>query len=199
MRPASWLAFAASLAGCVALAAAHDLLQPPIVPLAELRHREGEEVRVEAVVARSTALALGGQLAQLSDGTGRAAAWLHEDEPLAGARVAVRGIVERDRIGMQVRALRLDVLRGPDVPMAIEELVRAAPALAGQEVLARGTLKQPRTGSLALAAGDASVPVLGLKDWQSAPLLGQVVTVHGSVQYDPPHARYVLQAVEVAP
>ncbi|MCA1813644.1 MAG: hypothetical protein LC624_06800 [Halobacteriales archaeon] len=198
MRPASWLAFAVSLAGSVLLAGAHDLLTPPLVPLRELPQREGQEVRIEATVARSTALALGGQLAQLSDGTGHAAAWLRASDPLAGARLLVRGIVERDRVGMQVRAVAIDVLRPPTVPIPAEELVRVAPALSGQPVEASGELRA-RTGGLALAGGDASIPVLGLQAWQSDGLLGIEVRVRAVVQYDAPHARYVLEASEVQP
>jgi hypothetical protein len=197
MRPASWLAFAASLAGSVLLAGAHDLLQAPLVPLAELALHEGAEVRVQATVARSTPLALGGQVAQLADATGRAAAWLPEARPLDTARVEAQGIVERGRLGLELRAARVALLRPPDAPVPVGELARVAPALAGQAVVAAGTLRAPRSGGWALAEGDAAVPLLGVKDWEGQALLGQAVEARGVLTYDAEKARYTLEASEV--
>jgi hypothetical protein len=197
MRRADLLVAASGLALTLLLAGAHDALDPPAVPLAELPAWDGREVQVEALAVRAMPLAFGGQLLHLADGGGRAEAFLGRPAPpLEGAWLRLRGVPERQRGAWELRAGEVEVLRAAGEPLDARALARLAPALAGAEVAAVGVLRWDAEGP-ELAASDARVALDLDAPWDARGLAGQQVVVRGTLGYDAAHARFALAAREV--
>ena len=138
MRAGDLLLLAVTLAGLGGLAWASELLQPPVVAVADLGRWDGHAVAVEALVVRAHLAGSGAQVLSLADGTGRTSAFWPSTQLLEGAFARVQGTVQRDRGAWELMARRVEVLATPETPLGVAQVARLAPALPGRGVVVLG-------------------------------------------------------------
>jgi hypothetical protein len=197
MRAADALLLLAAAGGILGLAMLAELMDPPRIPLSELRLHEGEAVAVEARVLRAWPAGTGAQVLSLADGTGEVTAFWREAGPLEGAKVRVEGAAEREGGRWSLRLRTLKVLAPAAEPLGAEEAARLAPLLRDREVAVAGRLDWPAEGEPVLVDGPSRLALRAQDPHALARVAGEHVVARGALRFDGDSASYGLDAWEV--
>lgn len=188
----------ASVLGIAGLTLAAEWLEPPLVPLRELKLHEAQAIAAEAIVVRSHPAGSGAQVLRLADESGQATAFWGKTDVVEGARVRVEGTVARIQGTWELLVRSLAVRATRDEPLTVPEATRLAPALQGAEVTVTGTIRWDGDGDPSLEEGPAKLILRGATSMLAAHA-GHRAVIQGRMAYDTARAAYLIDVFEVEP